>query len=83
MSRNRDIQIRRARRERQRRRAQAKQVAAVLVGDVCAYCGDLAQGNYSIHRDGFDNGPEVPLCDQCGDHTGPSLLAIWSRIAHT
>lgn len=49
--------------------------------EVCAYCGKVAQGEYSIHRDGFGIGPEVPLCNACGGGTTPSLPAIWSRIA--
>lgn len=46
----------------------------------CSYCGGEAQGNFSIHRDGFGVGPEVDLCDPCG---GPDLPAgdIWERIA--
>lgn len=32
----------------------------------CAACGKAAEGNYSVHRDGFCSGPEVPLCDDCG-----------------
>ena len=49
----------------------------------CAYCGKPAEGNYSIHRDGFDAGPEVPLCDVCGSsETYPSITEIWSKIAN-
>jgi hypothetical protein len=47
----------------------------------CAYCGRLAEGNYAIHRDGFCEGPEVPLCDACGGHEEPTCEAIWARIA--
>lgn len=47
----------------------------------CAYCGKPAQGNYSIHRDGFLKGPEVPLCDACGSKPDPSLTEIWLKIS--
>lgn len=47
----------------------------------CAYCCAGIQGNFSIHRDGFSEGPEVPLCDECGSETGPSTDEIWSRIS--
>lgn len=47
----------------------------------CSYCGKPAEGKYTIHRDGYDNGPEVPLCDACGSSTGPSCETIWARIA--
>ena len=49
----------------------------------CAYCGKPAQGNYSVHRDGFCEGPEVPLCNGCGQSRFPSLPEIWARISHT
>ena len=39
----------------------------------CAYCGGGAQGNYAVHRDGMDVGPEVELCDACGSGTEPTL----------
>jgi hypothetical protein len=61
--------------------SEADQLAAVLRSDRCAYCGELAEGNFSIHRDGFSEGPEVQLCDRCGGHTDPSLPEIWSRIS--
>jgi hypothetical protein len=46
----------------------------------CVYCGSPAEGNFSIHRDGFGLGPEVPLCDGCGDSEEPSLAEIWAKI---
>ena len=52
-----------------------------LLGGRCVYCGAPAEGNYSIHRDGFCEGPEVPLCDACGAHETPTLAEIWARIA--
>lgn len=52
-----------------------------LLGSRCSYCGGHAEGNYSIHRDGFGEGPEVPLCDACGGGRTPTLAQIWARIA--
>ena len=49
----------------------------------CAYCGQPALGNYSVHRDGFDQGPEVDLCDACGAYDTPTLADIWDRISQT
>lgn len=46
----------------------------------CAYCGDRAEGKYNIHRDGFCQGPEVPLCNGCGGAEKPTEREIWSRI---
>lgn len=47
----------------------------------CAYCGKPAEGNFSVHRDGLCDGPEVDLCDACGEHETPTLPQIWQRIA--
>ncbi len=47
----------------------------------CAYCGKPAQGNFSIHRDGFGEGPEVPLCDAHGSEATPTCEEIWDQIA--
>ena len=47
----------------------------------CAYCGEPAEGNFSIHRDGFGIGPEVELCDGCGMYPAPTCEEIWDRIA--
>ncbi len=49
--------------------------------EICAACGKPAQGNYSIHRDGFFDGPEVPLCDDCGKDEKPSCEILWGAIA--
>ena len=46
----------------------------------CAFCGGPSDGNYSIHRDGFGDGPEVDLCDTCGGDEKPSCCEIWDRI---
>lgn len=48
---------------------------------VCAYCGRPAEGNYSIHRDAFCDGPEVDLCDACGSDVLPTCTQIWARIS--
>lgn len=47
----------------------------------CVYCGHPAEGNFTIHRDGFGVGPEVPLCDACGGAETPSCADIWDAIA--
>jgi len=52
-----------------------------LLNCFCSYCGKSAEGNYSIHRDGFGQGPEVPLCDACGGEGTPALAQIWTRIS--
>jgi len=52
-----------------------------LVGLICAFCGGPAEGNFSIHRDGFCKGPEVPLCDEHGAGLKPSCTTIWARIS--
>jgi hypothetical protein len=49
-------------------------------GARCAYCGALAEGNYSIDRDGFGVGPTVELCDACGGSEVPTCGDIWARI---
>lgn len=61
-----------------------KQRAVAVVDDPpddCAYCGKPVQGNYSIHRDGFGEGPEVDLCDDCGKDPLPTCEDIWDRIS--
>lgn len=47
----------------------------------CAYCEKVAEGHYSVHRDGFGVGPEVELCDACGGKREPTLSSIWTKIA--
>ena len=46
----------------------------------CAACGLPAQGNASIHRDSFNQGPEVDLCDDCGTREFPTCAMIWRMI---
>lgn len=49
---------------------------------ICAFCGEPTNGeDYSIHRDGFGVGPEVPLCRTCGASEFPTCADIWSKIA--
>lgn len=47
----------------------------------CAACGHYAEGNFSIHQDGFGDGPEVDLCDHCGSQRDPSCEKIWQQIS--
>lgn len=48
----------------------------------CSYCGKRCRGapQYTIHRDGFGEGPEVPLCAAHGSKPLPTCEEIWSRI---
>lgn len=48
---------------------------------LCAYCGRPADGNFTIHRDGYGVGPEVDLCDWCGMYPAPSCEEMWDLIA--
>ena len=50
------------------------------MADSCANCGQAAEGNHSIHRDGQDLGPKLPLCDECGGEEYPTDEEIWERI---
>lgn len=47
----------------------------------CAYCGGHAEGFFSIHRDSYCEGPEVPLCIACGSKPEPTCEQIWAHIA--
>jgi hypothetical protein len=49
----------------------------------CVYCGSLVMGapEYFIHRDGFGEGPQVPLCCQCYSGDTPTCQQVWERIA--
>jgi hypothetical protein len=51
-----------------------------LAGRRCCYCGDPAQGNFSINRDGIDVGPLLDLCDLCGSSASPTMEMIWERL---
>ena len=52
-----------------------------VMASACVFCDMPAQGNYSIHRDGFGVGPEVELCDDCGSGPSPTCGEIWDEIA--
>jgi hypothetical protein len=49
----------------------------------CSYCFVEIKGEveFTVHRDGFGIGPEVPLCVGCGSKPIPTLEEIWSKIA--
>lgn len=49
---------------------------------LCAACGKRSERNHSVHRDGFEIGPEVWLCDACGSHPTPTLRELWASIRH-
>ncbi len=55
----------------------------IPIRGTCAYCGKPAEGHFSIHRDAFGEGPEVPLCDECGGESTPTEIEIWSRIGQS
>lgn len=63
--------------------SEALKLAVILRGERCAFCGQPAEGNFSIHRDGFSEGPEVELCDNCGGKQEPTLFEIWSQISQS
>lgn len=48
----------------------------------CAACGTEIVGEveHTIHRDGFSEGPEVPLCERCGAHELPTCQDLWAAI---
>ncbi len=52
----------------------------MAINERCAMCGENAEGNYAIHRDGFGEGPEVPLCDECGSFSTPTCEEIWEKL---
>ena len=49
--------------------------------EMCEACGAPSEGNYSIHRDGYGEGPEVPLCDGCGTGPEPTCEEVRTAIA--
>jgi hypothetical protein len=59
---------------------EAARVERAFLSPPCAYCTQPSQGNYSIHRDGFGEGPDVPLCDSCGEGQWPTEEEIWSTV---
>lgn len=47
----------------------------------CCYCCRPTQGEYSIHRDGFGEGPEIDLCNACAENDNITCEMIWERNA--
>jgi hypothetical protein len=47
---------------------------------ICACCGKPGRRDRTIHRDGFGDGPEVPLCSACADYARPTETTIWKNI---
>lgn len=47
----------------------------------CVYCDKVAGTRFAIHRDGFGEGPDVPLCDACGEDDAITCEMIWVRVA--
>jgi hypothetical protein len=43
------------------------------------YCLGPVENEYSMHAFGFDDGPELPLCNAHGAHRTPTLETIWAR----
>lgn len=52
-----------------------------ILGKPCSACGTPSEGYFSIHRDGFCEGPEVPLCNGCGAEETPTTGELWHSIA--
>jgi hypothetical protein len=51
----------------------------------CMHCGaHVPQANYTAHRWAINAGPELPLCDACGEESTPTLdeinLKQWKLI---
>ena len=46
----------------------------------CALCGNPAEGEYAIHRDGMGVGPQVRLCNACGSQPTPTCEDIWEAL---
>ena len=47
----------------------------------CYACGALRTNvEYSIHKDGFGEGPEVPLCPKCGSKRHPTCEELWDMF---
>lgn len=58
-------------------------MSAAALKPKCACCGGVLPWGvkFTIHRDGFGEGPEVPLCRKCGEKETPTCEEIWARIA--
>ncbi len=51
----------------------------------CAYCERVINGevHFTIHRDGFGEGPEVDLCDGCGLDSMITCEEILAKISRS
>ena len=60
-----------------------KEIERISKRVFCSFCGEEIKGEikFSIHRDGFGVGPEVPLCVECGSYSTPTCEEIWNKIA--
>lgn len=47
---------------------------------LCAVCNGPHESKWSIHRDGFGEGPEVFFCQSCYD-TFPTCEDIWEVLS--
>jgi hypothetical protein len=54
---------------------------AKLTPRICAYCGGVAEGEYSVSRDADMEGDDLDLCNKHGERLSPTLHEIWKRIA--
>lgn len=67
--------------QRDKAKARVAKLEDLEKGLICVFCKGHAQGNHCIHRDGFSEGPEVPLCDKCGGLSTPTCEEIWEQLA--
>ena len=47
----------------------------------CGVCDDKAEGHYAIHRYAMGVGPEIYLCDSCGELPIPTCDQIWRCLS--
>lgn len=48
--------------------------------DSCVLCRGPSEGKYTIHRDGFGEGPDVPLCVACAEDENITCEMIWAYL---
>lgn len=60
-----------------------REVENKLRQEKCAFCGEPAEGDHSIHQNGFGEGPEVELCNKCGSQPEPTEVQIWAKIGQS
>lgn len=68
-------------RDMRRAARMARAILELPAEEPCAACGQPAEGNFAIHRDGYGIGPEVPLCNGCGGGEEPTCADLWAAIA--